>query len=135
MLNWIFGRDLKKVLTETKKITVKGIRFEIKRVNLLNYLDGSKVLFQHYDTYKTKGAAPELPPTPGSEKKMRDHYKEVLVAGVAHPKLVNNPEDDGIPVDELFIDWDLVQILYLRILEFTYGKKKVAQLISHAKSS
>lgn len=135
MLRWLFGRDLRKVLTKTKKIAVKGIRFEIKKVNLLNYLDGSKVMFQHYDIHKTKGAKQELPPTPGSEEKVRAHYKEVLVAGIAYPKLVFKKEDEGILVDDLFIDWEMVSELYMRILEFTYGKKKVKQLISVGNAS
>lgn len=134
MLNWIFGRDLKTVLTKTQKIRVRGIRFTIKKVNLMSYLDGSKVLTQQYDTHKTKSAKEALANSSVSTDRQQEHLKEVLVAGVVNPKLVFKKEDDGICVDDLFIDMEMVNELYLRILELTYGKKKVKQLISAGKS-
>lgn len=123
MLNWLFGRDLKKVLAQTKKVTVKGIRFKIKKVNLLNYLDGSKILLQHFDTHKTK--VEKASTITVSEEKVKQHYKQVLVAGVVEPKLSLSEEEGCILVDELFIDWEVVNLLYLQIVEYTYGKKKV----------
>jgi hypothetical protein len=132
MLNWIFGRSLKSELYETKKIRICGVRFTIKKVNLLNYLDGSKVLLQKSDVHKTAASKEATPAMP--IEKAQKHCKEVLVAGVAEPKLVFDKGQDGICVDDLFINDDLVNGLYNAILEFTYGKKKVKQLISAGKN-
>ncbi len=132
MLKRFFGRDLKSELYETKKVVICGVRFKIKKVNLLNYLDGSQVLVQKFDLHKTPGAK-EVPVPP--ESKIRKHYSDILVAGVAEPRLVFKAEDGGILVDDLFINWEMVTELYTQIMTFTYGKKKVKQLISVAKSS
>ena len=130
MLKMLFGRDLKTELYETRKIKVRGVRFTIKKVNLLNYLEGSEVLLKKFDTHKTVGVKDA--PAKLSEERARKHYAAILVAGVAEPKLVYKKEDDGILVDDLFINWEMVVDLYSKILEFTYGKKKVKQLISAA---
>lgn len=127
MLNWLFGKDLKKHLSETRRVRVKGIKFEIRKLNALNYIDGSKSLVQNYDTYKTKG--PSAVATQ-DEKKIAEHFSHVLVGGVVSPKLSHSDDGTGIPVDKLFIDWDMVMQLYAEIMTFTYGKKKVKQLSS-----
>lgn len=127
MFDFIFGRKLEKVLYETKKIRVSGIYFRIKKVNMLNYIDGSKVLVKTYDTHKTaaaKAAAPVM-----SEKELKRHYTDILVSGVVEPKLVyekTDPNDKStFLVTDLFIIPDLVGVLYNEIMYFTYGKKKV----------
>lgn len=128
MLNF-FGKSLTDELYATKKIKVAGVRFTIKKVNLLNYLDGSEVLTQQFAEHKTANAAV----APMSAAKIKKHYSEILVAGVVEPKLVFKKEDDGILVDDLFINQEMVNGLYLEILEFTYGKKKVRQFLSVTK--
>lgn len=130
MLNWLFGKDLNKHLSETRRVRVKGIKFEIRKLNALNYIDGSKSLRQAYDTYKTKGAN-AMPVQ--DDKKIAEHFSHVLVGGVVSPKLSYNDDDSGIHVDKLFTDWDMVVGLYTEIMTFTYGKKKVKQLHSLAK--
>lgn len=133
MLNWLFNlfnKDLTKHLNQTKKIRVSGIKFIIKKINTINYLEGAKVLKQTYDTYKSKGVDTSAA---ASDKKIIEHFSHVLVSGIVHPRIVYNNDNSGIPVESLFVDWDLVVMLYNEIMEFTYGKKKMKQLTSQGR--
>ncbi len=128
MFEWLFGRELNDVLKETKKIKVNGIRFTIRKVNLLNYADGSKVLIQSYDTHKTDAQKQGMPTIDFSNEKIRRHFSDILVAGIAYPKVVHQKDDSsGICVDDLFMDWTLAMEVYNQIMELTYGKKKIKQ--------
>lgn len=133
MLGFLFGRKLENVLDETKTVRVAGVRFKIKKVNMLSHLDGSKVLIQSYDTHKTEGAKAAAA-LGVSENKIKSHYADILLAGVVSPKLVKDPEDkSGLCVDRLFVDWSMVEELYAQIMILTYGKKKMKRAISAAK--
>lgn len=121
MFEWFRSRKLNDVLNETKKVKVHGIIFKIRKINILNYLDGSKVLQQAYDVYQTAKSSDSLI----SEKKIREHFAQVLVAGTVEPKLSFKEEEGFIFVENLFTDWDLATSLYNEIIAFTYGKKKV----------
>lgn len=125
--SWIFGKNLNAHLHETKKIKVRGVKFIIKRLNAINYLDGSKSLRANYDTYKTKGANAALDV---DNKKIVEHFSHVLVNGVVAPKLSHTDDGTGIHVEQLFTDWDMVVELHNKIMEFTYGKKKMKLLTS-----
>jgi len=129
--NWLFGKDLNSHLNATKKVKVSGVKFIIKKINTLNYLEGAKVLKQSYDVYKTKGADGGLNT---NDKKVVEHFSHILVCGVVSPKLSYSDDNNGIHVEKLFVDWDLVLTLYNEIMEFTYGKKKVQQLVSQEKN-
>lgn len=123
-----FAKSLKTELYKTKKIVVNGVYFEIKKINLMDYLNGSKVLLQKFDTHKTAGV--KNSPANMSEDNAKKHMIDVLVAGVVDPKLCHKENGTDILVDDLFINIEMTNKLYLEILEFTYGKKKVKQLIS-----
>lgn len=126
MLNWFFGKSLKSYLDETKSIRISRIRFKIKRINTLNYLEGAKVLKQVYDTYKTKGNINQNDLNNlMNDKKIIEHISHVVVAGVVEPKLSYTKDGNGIFIEDLFCDWGLVNTLYNEIMEFTYGKKKM----------
>ncbi|CAB4170059.1 hypothetical protein UFOVP903_50 [uncultured Caudovirales phage] len=137
MLNWLFGRKkLEDVLHATKKIRVAGITFTIRKVNLLDYLAGSKVLIQAYDTHKTAGA--KIAGLAVPDDKIKRHYADVLIAGIVEPALTykkENEDDKRVLVDDLFPNWDLVEELYAEIMAFTYGKKKLKRAMSLAKNS
>lgn len=137
MFGWLFGRKkLKDVLNETRKVRVSGITFTIRKVNLLDYLAGSKVLIQAYDTHKTAGA--KIAGVQVSDDKIKRHYADILVAGVVDPKLTHKKENESDPailVDDLFPNWGLVEELYAEIMAFTYGKKKFRQAMLAAKGS
>lgn len=124
---WPFSSNLDSVLRGTKKVKVKGVVFRIKKIDPLNYLDGSKSILKMYDTYEGKRKSAETATLSDADlKKAREHYRDVLLAGVVSPKLVRKIEDtDGYFVDNLFLDWDLVNKLYTEIMVFTYGKKKL----------
>lgn len=137
VLGWLFGKDLEKHAKATKKIVVNGIRVKIQKVNITNYLEGQKVLLATNEVHKTKGekeaAAKNIP----SDEKMRAHYRDILIAGVVSPKLCYKEEDEkageGMWVDRIMHDWDLVLGIHSAILSFTYGKKKYQHALSVAK--
>jgi hypothetical protein len=124
MLNWLSNilpsRSLGSVLGETKTVRINGIRFKIKKIDAMAFLDGSKVMLQMFDTYNIKQDSPKEV----SNKKIREHMKEMLIAGVAEPKLAYKAED-GYLVDDLFVNLKLVNQLYSEVIQFTYGKKKI----------
>jgi len=123
-LKWlIWGRDLRRALNETKKIKVCGIFFKIRKIQVLDVLDGSKVLLSSYQTYeesRQKGSSESL------EKKLKDHYKDVFMSSVISPELSRDKSEvSKIFVEHLFTDFDLADELYDKIMLFTYGKKKI----------
>lgn len=127
MLNWFkslfYGKSLDSVLQETKFIRINGIRFQIKKIDVMNFLDGSKVMLQYYDTFKLEKGNQDKEM---SHKKIREHMKEILCAGVVNPKLSLN--DEHYNVDKLFVNMKLVNKLYEEIMKYTYGdlsKKKI----------
>lgn len=54
MLNWLFGKSIESHLYATKRVRVQGLKFEIKKLNAVNYLNGTQTLKQTFDTYKSK---------------------------------------------------------------------------------
>lgn len=126
MLNWLlnffFTKDLEKELCKTKRIKINGFKFTIKKISPLDHLKGSKVLLQAYDVLKIGKGTQEAEQ---SEKKIKEHLAEVLLVGVVHPKLSPNDSGDGLFIDKLFYDYELVNALYSEIIQFTYGKKKI----------
>jgi len=75
MFNIFKRKNLKDVLNATKKIKLCGVLFEIKKINGLAYLDGSKSLKKSYDTYsKVKNDISE-----SSIKKVQEHYTDVFM--------------------------------------------------------
>lgn len=121
MFNIFGGKKLESVLHATRKVKVSGVVFTIGKINILHYLDGSKIIQQIYDVYKSskQEAMPEI-----SEKKLKEFFSHFLVAGVVHPKLTLKEDGDGIFVEKMFVDWDMCMKLYEEIMLFTYGKKK-----------
>jgi hypothetical protein len=130
---WPFKRkSIVEFLDETKSIKVKGFPFIIRRVNALDYLDGSKVLQQAYALYKKPSAETEHGV---SDKKIREFFSHILCSAVVQPKLVLSEDDkSGIFVERLFVDWELVTKVYEEIMVFTYGKKKLKQSSYQEKS-
>lgn len=125
MIRWlkglVFGRDLEDVLNETKRVKIGGIRFIIKKVDVLDHLGGANVLQQVYDTYKVGKATAAGP----SDKKVREYFSQVFMAGVVYPKLSMKEDGPGLYVGKLFVDQDIVFGLYEQIMYLTYGKKKM----------
>jgi hypothetical protein len=128
---WPFkGKTVEDHLNATKTVKIHGMKFKIKRVNILDHCSGAKVCAATYDTYKV-GNAPEQSP---SASKMKSHFIDVLMAGVVYPELSRKQDDGKLPVENLLTDWDLTLQIYGEIISYTYGKKNLTQLISHAQS-
>lgn len=126
MLKWILSlfktRSLEAVLDETRKIKVSGVVFTIRKINPLHYLDGSKIIQQQYDIYKSNK---EEVLSDVNSKKMKEFFSQFLVASVVHPNLSLKDDGSGIYVEKMFVDWDMCMKLYSEVMLFTYGKKKL----------
>jgi len=121
MFSFFKSKKLESVLEETKTIRVHGIRIVICKINVLNYLDGSKALNQSYDLYKS---GQRNTPIDFYDKKILEHIKHVIYSGVVNPKITLSSDKDGLFIDKLFTDIDLVLSIYNEIMLFTNGKKK-----------
>ena len=127
----IFGQELRDHLMETRNIKCRGMRFTIRRIDPLVYMDGSRVLKETFQKYKIdKGNSGELPEKVRADE-IKKHYIDVLCAGIVKPE-ISRKKDDGqkIFVEYLFTDWALANDLYEQIMLFTYGKKKTKSSIS-----
>lgn len=123
MLNWFFSKSLDSVLNEKKAVKIKGVAFVIKKIDALSFLDGSKVMQQMYEIYKV-GNKPEED-IKITEKKIKEHVSEVIVAGSVSPKFSFKDAEGCVNVNNLWLDLDIAYKLYEEILAFTYGKKKL----------
>lgn len=122
MFSFFKSKKLESVLDATKKIKIDGVTFTIKKINVLNYIEGSKIIQQCYEVYKS-GKNNNIQDSV-SEKKIKEFFSSLFVASVVNPKLSFKENDDGIFVEKLFVDWDMCMKLYEEIMLFTYGKKK-----------
>jgi hypothetical protein len=132
MFGWIFGTDLKDKLSQTKSIRVHGVRFKIKKLNPFDYVAGSKALRQIYETSQAATTQDNVEMRGDNLLTIKQHYSEVFLGSVVYPKLKKSESDsgEGIPVDHLMTDWEMANELYLRIQEYTYGKKNFRQSVS-----
>lgn len=125
MLNF-FNKSLEKHLSETKTVNANGVVFRIKKINAMDYMMGYQVLRQMFDVYKT---SKEIKEDDINFKKMKEAIAHALVSSVVAPKLSFKEDDGNIHVDKLFCDWEMVNILYQEIIEYSYGKKKTNKFI------
>lgn len=137
-------------LNPTKRVKLHGIVFTIRKLNPLDYFSGAKALHKIYDTYQKSGNGPPLGYEPKDVEKIKAHYRDTLMAGVVSMRCLGKeleptrlqldalkPEDrkTKIPVDHFMTDWSLAEELYLSIVVFTYGKKKLQAILSQNRSS
>lgn len=124
-------RGLKERLEKTYKVKCCGVVFRIRRIDPLDFVAGSRAVVSLFDTYKTKGQQVAAEHMAKDIKRTKEHYKDVFLAAVVSPKLSRKQDTEDIFVDNLFTDWELANTLYFKIMELSYGKKKVQQFISH----
>lgn len=132
LFDFLFSRSLSNVLTKTYRVKVEGVIFIIRKINPLDFMTGSKALLQMFDTYKTKPEKIAMESMDAAQTaKLKEHYADVFLAAVVDPLLVRKQEDSdkGIWVDNLFTDFELFNGLYLKIMELSYGKKKLRRSI------
>lgn len=132
---WFSRPSLSEVLNKTKKVKIEGFIFEIKKLDPLDYLDGSQSLTQIYQTYEQKRSISEK-----NTDKIRAHYRDVLMSGVVSPTLVRSEKDlsgglDEMLVDKLLAHWEITNRLYLEIMAFTYGKKNFRSILYQSERS
>ncbi len=131
MFDFWRARKLEDVINATLKIKVCGIIFRIKKMDAINFMDGSSAVMQIFQSYEDKRENKKVKSEEEKSRELervRKHYTDVFLAAVVEPKLCRKLEDQTpgvIFVDHLFTDWALVNELYSRIIEYTWGKKKV----------
>lgn len=119
-------KTLRERLSLEKRVRVCGVFFTIKKIDVMSYLEGARVLHEVFSVYKTKNERVLDDKMVANIKKARDYMRDVIVAGVVKPVVVRKQEDnpEAVLVDELLGDWALAQELTGAILAHTYGKKK-----------
>lgn len=128
---WFRKRQtLESLLNKTYRIKIMGVIFKVRRINPMDYVTGSKAVQMHFDGYKTSSQKDQLAKASQSMGKVKEHYRDVFMASIVEPVLCRKEDGEGTFVDNLFTDWELANELYLRIMETTYGKKKLKSLIS-----
>lgn len=134
-------KSLSDVLAPTKRIKLHGVYFTIRKINPLEYLAGTSALQRVYDIY-SKPIDKSLPVDQAQIERVKAHYIDVFMAGVVKMndliltrKQVDPLEyNEKLKVDHLLTDWSLAEELYYKIIEFTYGKKKLSQFNSRRQS-
>lgn len=122
---WPFRKSMtlgEKVLG-TKKIIVENVTFHIKKINILDHLEGYKVMLKTFETYQREGAPKDV--TASDLKKLKAHYRDIILCGVVSPEIkMKNDARPGIFVDEIFNEWEMAEELYTQIVMHSYDKKK-----------
>lgn len=122
------NKSLKGHLRQTKELKVNGVIFKIRKVNPVDFLDGSKVLLNEYQLYEVgrKASDGDSQAIDKQMKKLKKHFIDVFMCGVVKPALTRKPdkEPEKIGVEEMFVDWGMANNLYEEIIDFSYGKKK-----------
>lgn len=119
-------KTLQEYLKGTKKVVLHGVAFEIKRLNVMDHLEGLNVIQKIHDTYQAKKKDNSLAKIDDLDelKKLQDYCRDILVAGVVSPKLsLKKDGSDGIFVGDIFNDMDLAKELTVEILKLTFKKK------------
>ncbi len=131
MFKWLFKKDddFRTAFSSTKKIRIDGVPFTIRKINVLDYLEGAKVMAESFSVYKMgndKAAAMEAALDPAKIAKLKKYLTDIICAGCVEPKFVRQEAGNAneVSIDELFTDWVLAQKLATAIFEHTHGKKK-----------
>lgn len=128
-------KTLDNYLGETKKVKINGIKFKIKKINVVDHLHGSLVLTEQFHIWRKSKVNGNSIDEAKAFEKIKKHYREVFLSAVLDPVLCSKEDEAGpgiTHVDRLFIDFSIAQELYTEIMMFTHGKKKIKeQLMKH----
>lgn len=117
-------------------VKVHGVRFKVRKINPIDFASGARAIQMHFDTYKTSLEREQLQSLEKHGDKIKEHYRDVIMACVMEPKLSRKEGEPGtIWVENLFTEWEMVTDLYVAIMEVTHGKKKLKSLTSHKTAS
>lgn len=135
MFGWFRSKRLEDVLGKPKKVWIDGVPFKIRKINPLDYLQGSKAIVQIYQTAR-KFDPDSVEVKNDHTDKIKAHYIDVFLASVVEPTLKRKKDDgDGLPVEHLLTDLQFSDALYGEIMAHSYGKKNFAQLASTLKTA
>lgn len=127
------GQSIDDLLDPRTRVYVRGIYFTIRKINPVDHLHGAKVLTQAYQVQTVEDRLKN--DVPVNIERVKDHYRDVFTSCVIDPVLVRKEKDAGpgeVWVDRLFLDWEIAEELYMEIMTFTYGKKKVQSLLNQS---
>lgn len=128
---WKKTKSLNEHLDETKVLKTRGVHFKVKRLGVVDHLNGSKILTENYHLYSNpKAAKGNAGPAMETLKK---HYRDVFMSCVMEPTL-SRKQDCPIGetfVDNIFMDMEIANELYMEIMIFTHGKKKVKESLKN----
>ena len=138
LFSWILGRkkrestsiedDFKNHLLVSKSIKIDGLSFEIRKINVLDHLEGAKVLSEIFSVYKNTKEKNNIEMLDVSNiNKLKSYLTDIICAGCVKPKFTRDDvakNESEIPIKDLFSDWLLSQKLAQEIFEHTHGKKK-----------
>jgi hypothetical protein len=117
--------DLRTHLSTAKKVKIRGVIFHLKKIQIMDYLEGARVMQEMFSVYKTKAEKTRIDKEMVQNlEKAKKYMTDIIMAGVIKPELTRDPNDSTkIHVDEIFNDWIMAQELTKAILELTHGKK------------
>ena len=121
--------NLKEKLNQYKKIKVCGMSFTIRKINPLQDFASNESMPQIFTYYITKRKVKEDNPfTMQSLQKALNDMKAIIKAGVVDPPLVpvekDKSKENGITVDDLFVDEEMGAKLYIEILTHSLNRFK-----------
>ena len=115
------NKELKDVVGQTKRVKVRDVLFTIRKLEPVHYLNGSRAAFKIYDTWKREK---DVDFSEKELKKIKEHYKDVLIASIVKPLISRDGKGESTHVDEIINDWEFAGELYTEIMCFTKGVKK-----------
>lgn len=126
MFGWFKKQSLEDLLSKGHAVRVHGVVFRIRKINPIDFATGARAVHMYFQVYKTKPEREQLESLSVNQEKIKEHFRDVIMASVISPKLSRKENEEGsIFVDNLFTDWDLATELYNAIIEYTHGKKKL----------
>ena len=134
---WFLGRykrvnididsEFKRNFLSGKLIRIDGIPFIIRKINVLDYLAGAKVLSETFSVYKNKDPQKIIEAFDQSNiNQLKKYMTDVICEGCLKPKFVRDKasaKEGEVPIEDLFADWILAQRLSEEIFAYTHGKK------------
>lgn len=120
-------KTLSQALHPTKRVKIEGIIFEIRKINPLDYMAGYKVVAKCFDIYSKEDSQAQADLT--NIDKIKKHYADIFSLAVISPRIARKEGEEGLQAEALLMNWDIAEKLYEEIISFSYGKKKIQQLM------
>lgn len=109
-------------LVQHKNIRVGGFDFVIRKINPLSDFPSNNIPQIFTSFISRRKAEPTSSLTMPQILKSIEDMKLIIQVGLVKPKLVTDNKEDGITIDDLFRDTDIVTKLYFEILTHSLNK-------------